>query len=311
MSEAAVPADGITAGTLLRDAREAAGLHAATLAANLKVPLRKLEQLEDDHYQEVGDPVFVRALASSICRTLKVDPQPVLQRLPQTGAPKLVDDTQAINAPFRAPGDGPGPGILDQVSRPVVLTVVALLLGALVIIFLPMAQRGSDTAAAGDKAAESGTPPAGAVTTVPSTPAAVEPVPAVPVLPAADPVPQAGAAAPASAAVPAATLAAPALASAANASAAAAPLAAASGPIAARGIVAFRTRAPSWIQVTDAKGTTVFQKLMEPGESAGATGTLPLSVVIGSVEATEVQVRGKPYNLGPVSRDNVARFEVK
>jgi len=33
--------------------------------------------------------------------------------------------------------------------------------------------------------------------------------------------------------------------------------------------------------------------------------------VIGSVEATEVQVRGKPYNLGPVSKDNVARFEVK
>ena len=58
-------------------------------------------------------------------------------------------------------------------------------------------------------------------------------------------------------------------------------------------------------------GTTVLRKLMEPGESAGASGTLPLSVTIGSVEVTEVQVRGKPYNLAPVSRDNVARFEVK
>jgi cytoskeleton protein RodZ len=63
--------------------------------------------------------------------------------------------------------------------------------------------------------------------------------------------------------------------------------------------------------VTDATGAAVFRKLMEPGESAGAAGTLPLSGTIGSVEATEVQVRGKPFNLGPVSRDNVARFEVK
>ncbi|HEY0824913.1 MAG TPA: DUF4115 domain-containing protein, partial [Ramlibacter sp.] len=92
---------------------------------------------------------------------------------------------------------------------------------------------------------------------------------------------------------------------------AAAPQAAASGPIGARGIVAFRTRAQSWVQVTDATGTTVFQKLMEAGESAGASGALPLSVTVGSVEATEVQVRGKPYNLAPVSKDNVARFEVK
>jgi hypothetical protein len=27
--------------------------------------------------------------------------------------------------------------------------------------------------------------------------------------------------------------------------------------------------------------------------------------------ATEVQVRGQPFDLGPVSRDNVARFEVR
>ena len=38
---------------------------------------------------------------------------------------------------------------------------------------------------------------------------------------------------------------------------------------------------------------------------------LPTFTRIGSVEVTEVQVRGKPYNLAPVSRDNVARFEVK
>ena len=75
--------------------------------------------------------------------------------------------------------------------------------------------------------------------------------------------------------------------------------------------MAFRTKGQSWVQVTDATGTVVFRKLMESGETAGVDGRLPLSITVGSVQATQVEVRGKPYNLGPVSKDNVARFEVK
>src|SRR3569832_2543556 len=107
MIDVAEPAvqDTTSAGTLLRRARESAGLHIAALAVSLKVPVRKLEALEEDRYDDVGDPVFTRALASTVCRTFKVDPQPVLQRLPQSAAPRLVRDTDGINAPFRAPRD--------------------------------------------------------------------------------------------------------------------------------------------------------------------------------------------------------------
>ena len=62
--------------------------------------------------------------------------------------------------------------------------------------------------------------------------------------------------------------------------------------------------------MTDAKGVSVFRKLMAPGEAAGATGALPLTVTVGNVAATQVQVRGKPFALAAV-KDNVARFEVK
>lgn len=309
MSEAVLPDGGPSAGALLRQAREDAGLHIATLAANLKVAVRKLEALEEDRYDLVGDSVFVRALASSICRTLKVDAQPVLQRLPQTASPRLVQEGEGINAPFRAPSDGPSPGVLDQVSRPVVITVLALLLGALVLVLLPMAQRPGETPAQAAPEAQS------PVAAGPSAPALEPaPIPATPpVEPGAPSAPMAIAPAPAAApaaAVPAPSPMAPAAMPAATPAVAAA-ASAASGPINARGMVLFRTRAQSWIQVTDATGATVFQRLMEPGESAGASGTAPLSVVIGSVEATEVQVRGRPYNLAPVSKDNVARFEVK
>ncbi len=50
---------------------------------------------------------------------------------------------------------------------------------------------------------------------------------------------------------------------------------------------------------------------MQAGEVASASGALPLSVTVGSIRATEVQVRGQPYDLAPVAHDNVARFQVK
>ena len=313
MSEAAVPAGGPTAGELLRQAREAAGLHVATLAANLKVPVPKLEALEADRYELLPDAVFVRALASSVCRTLKVDPQPVLERLPQTVQPRLVPDTEGINAPFRAPSDAPQAGLLDQVSRPVLLTVVLLLLGALVLVFLPYAQQGyeSFTQAVGSAQAPVPTPvkpPAASAgisveSVVPAT-AVAETVATPAVVPATDGVASPAALPAAPAPLPPAT---PALASLTSAPAPAATADAGS----ARGIVVFRTRSSSWVQVTDASGATVFRKLMEGGETAGVSGTLPLSVTVGSVEATEVEVRGKPYNLATVSKDNVARFQIK
>lgn len=313
MSEAP-PADGQSAGAILRAAREAAGLHVATLAANLKVPVRKLEALEEDRYDLLGDAVFVRALASSVCRTLKLDPQLVLARLPQTAQPRLVPDTEGINAPFRSSSDGPTPGWLDQVSRPVVLSVVALLLAAVVLIFLPSLQRGYETVSQAVQQPlhpEPVLPPGTTPPPAPAEPQGTELVAAAPGPSASEAVPPMAAAAPA--AVPTAATTAPAASAAVGAEAPAAsePAPATTGPIPARGVVLFRTRGPSWVQVTDATGNTVLRRLMGPGESAGASGALPLSVTVGDAGVTEVQVRGRPYDLAPVARDNVARFEVK
>ena len=56
-------------------------LQVETLAVALKVPVRKLEALEADQFDKLPDAVFVRALAASICRNLRVDPAPILERL--------------------------------------------------------------------------------------------------------------------------------------------------------------------------------------------------------------------------------------
>jgi len=79
----------------------------------------------------------------------------------------------------------------------------------------------------------------------------------------------------------------------------------------ASGIVLFRAKAASWVEVTDAKGVVALRKLLAAGEAGAASGAMPLQVTVGRVDVTEVEVRGKPFDLRPVSRDNVARFEVK
>lgn len=72
-----------------------------------------------------------------------------------------------------------------------------------------------------------------------------------------------------------------------------------------------RTRGESWVQVRDAAGRVVFEKKMVQGDSAPVSGVLPFSVVVGRADVTDVYVRGKLFELNSVSRENVARFEVK
>lgn len=295
---------GPSAGTLLRRAREAAGLHIAALAVSLKVPVKKLEALEQDRYDLLPDLVFARALASSVCRTLKVDAGPVLERLPQTAAPQLATRSASINAPFRSPRDGPGPSMFGQLSRPVVLAGLALLLGALVLIFLPdiklpvqlQSSMGSSPAAgvagpdtAGQPAAQAGEPLAGGLISTGSLSS---------LTPAAN-----SGAAPMPAAAPVATASAT--------LSAAASLANPGAPAEAGGIVTFSATSESWVKVTDAKGAVVLRRTLAPGESAAATGALPLTVIVGRADTTQVLVRGQVLNLSAMTRDNVARFEVK
>ena len=314
-SAADTPGQGmsVTAGALLRDAREAAGLHIAALAVALKVPVAKLEALEADNFSALPDMVFVRALASSVCRTLKIDPQAVLALLPQGEGPRLSAADVGLNAPVKgfagrssaAPFKGAG-------SRSFVWAVGLLLIGAALMMFLP---RGLDA----DLSALLKQPETTTKIPMPTGNVAQEISVAVGAeqrVPSAAPAAAAAAAAAAGVGVelpagesikPAGIASHPIVLPSVEASApSSAP--AADAP---SGVLAFKARSESWIQVRDAAGALVLQRNLAPNELVSVSGVLPLAVVIGRADATEVFVRGKPYDIGPVSRENVARFEVK
>ena len=77
------------------------------------------------------------------------------------------------------------------------------------------------------------------------------------------------------------------------------------------GIAVFKTTGDSWVEVTDANGVVLLRRQLVAGEVAGASGALPMSAIVGRADVTQVQIRGKSFDLTPVTRDNVARFEVK
>ena len=303
----AQPVAGMKAGEILRQAREAAGLHIGALAVALKVPVKKIEALEADRFDELPDAVFVRALASSICRHLKLDAAAVLALLP-AGAPVNLARSNAVSGtPFHSPQDSSSQGLSAQLRQPAVLVVMALLLGALVLFLLPSSPRP-------DRSASSSPASAAVSASAPLFPPGMvaEPV----ALPASVAAPAASdASAPASAnaqAMPAASAA-----SAAPMTSAQVAASGIKGPGATvdagqtTGLVVFKARASSWIEVTDAKGVVVLRKTLQVGETSAASGALPLSVVVGRADATEVTVRSKPFDLAALAKDNVARFEVK
>jgi cytoskeleton protein RodZ len=289
---------GPSAGKLLRAAREAAGLHIGALAVSLKVPVKKLEALESDDLAQLPDAVFARALAASVCRTLKIDPEPILQKLPQLHATPL-------------PLGGPGEEVrLDShrglrmsasfgLPKPVLLLTAALLIGAGVVLMLPSLRGAGEPAAVSTDRA---------VTPVTVDPALLSP----PSVPASDGATSLSAGTTATAlagAASAAVTATPAAIAPVAASSAATPMAPVASEPAA--LVIFSTRAPAWVQVQGADGVVHLRKTMDGGESVRINGALPLSVVIGRADAIDVQVRGKPFDLAPLTKDNVARFQIK
>lgn len=306
-SPVAEPAITVDRPVLLREAREAAGLHIAALAAALKVPVKKLEALEAGRYDELPDMTFARALASSACRQLKVDPAPVLAQIPLGHRPQLGDSAQAINAPFKGVGDPAPLNAMGWLSRPAVLAAIALLLGALVLVFLPERQVPPQ--------ADAVMPPPGAA---PDAPALVmEPAPAA-VAPVADGSnPIAGTATAASAAPEAVQpLAnAPVVATPADTAAVATTTTASVSPTMAVGttgsLLSITATGESWVEVVNGAGSVVMKRMLKTGDVIDFSTAPPYTVVLGRADAAQVTVRGKPFDTAPYARNSVARFEVK
>lgn len=283
----------LTAGGLLRCARERQGLHIAALAVSMKVPVKKLEALEADRLDLLPDAVFARALAASVCRSLKIDAAPVLELLPSNALPRLYADDRGINTPFDVRGQASSTSLTSLLFKPPVLMVLVLLVAAVVVYFYPVTSKDATVSGKLQAVTSAVTP---------------EIIPESAIESASGNVTMLAPSAPTqstlySAAVPANA--------ASQQNAGNLTIADSSSVAEQQNLLQFNAKGNAWVQVTDAKGVQLLSRTLLSGEVVGVAGALPLAIVVGRVDLTTMELRGKPYDLTAIAQNNVARFEVK
>ena len=287
----------VTAGQMLRQARSDAGLHIAALAVSLRVPVKRIEALENGQMDLLPDMVFVRALTSSICQALKIDAQPILDKLPKAALPRLNHDDVAINTPIGATSSAKNSWMGELFTSPLLLGVLLLCVSAAGVYFWPknVAMTATPVSIAPKALPEKTLTDVGVsqakevLVTNESTSAlslnaianaglGASPVNMAPIAEAISTTP-------------------------------ATPLVVNSS-VPADSLVIFKATGETWVEVKSATGSTLFKKLLMAGETAGTSGAVPLTVIVGRADVTQVEVRGKSMDLMSIAKSNVARFEV-
>lgn len=259
-------------GTRLRQAREAAGLTLEDVGQRLRMPVQVVKSLEQEQWQKLGAPVFVRGQLRSYARLLGVDVSELLEQA-QVGPvvpPTLVSHTHTPRARR----------IAENLGRRV------LYVGITAVLAVPVwfATRGHFD----------GTSPSPNTASLDVIPAAVPVTPAGP-----------GSAAAAPAEVAAAPVVKP-TATPYVASLAPVPRAA---PAAAANLD-MQFSGDSWVDIASPDGGSVEKALIKAGETRSFTPGQVARVTLGNASAVQVQQNGAIVDLTPYQRANVARFQV-
>lgn len=289
-----------SAGQMLREARQAQNLEIDDLASLIKVAPAKLEALESGRHDLLPDANFTRALAMTVCRSLKIDPAPVLAALPAAQAIPLSPHKPALNQPFK---ESRGANLsfdsgqsfdLKALLKPQWLAPIFLLLASLAIYFLPDSVQWPHWAVPEAEKAQMVAP--AVVASAPEVPAsAAEAVSSAPeIVPSqADPATSSATDSEAS-----------------QAAVAQVPASSAVPLGAAQGSLVLKSTQPAWVEIRDAKSVLLSRHLQE-GETVALEGTPPFRLRLGNSSALAVIYQGQPVELASYTRNNVARLELK
>lgn len=310
----------LTAGQMLRAAREARGLHLAVLSVNLKVSVRQLEALEADRHDALKGSAFVRALALSVCRQLKLDPAAVMAALPKGDVPKVLEPV-AARAAKASVRSAPRPTHGKGLSKQVMLLALLMLLGAGVLVWWPNihlpdtaksdqvsaaavvmgqghnveqipAPMGEASGAASESSAtasDANSAPAPALSAAPATVSAPAPLPKSDAIKSATQ-PAALAAAAAPAPVPASSV---------------------TGQSSERKALVLQLKANAWVEIRDKFRGVALKRQVNAGETVALELEAPVFVYTSRADSTELLWHGKSLALTPYTVNNELRIQIK
>jgi cytoskeleton protein RodZ len=294
---ASVPAAALTGvGQELAAAREARGLALADVAQQLKFAPRQLEALEQEQFSALPGATFARGMVRSYARLLKLDPDPLVERI---AGRFEVPDSNRLAARYHQPVP------FSDSARKSTFVYLGLSLGVLVLVGVvgyewqqerqaAAKSKGTEVAKAAPKERDRERETRARAAPVPAQ-VAVAPVPA----PAPAPV----------APVPVATEKSKAVTTVAAAPFAVTPekpKVVSSGPH--RLVV--RTDGEAWIEIKDAADRMLVSSLNPAGSERVVRGKPPYQLVIGNASNVRVLYDDKLIDLAPHTRQDVARLTV-
>lgn len=304
-------------GATLGAERERQGLSRADIAHRLHMSPGQVEALETGDYAHLPRGTFLRGFVRNYAKALGIAADPLLEMLagavPAAPTPGIVVPTQNIRF------DPLGERFSSPYVKAVVLALVAIAIGFAAMYWamyvrprppaLAMHAKPEPSVPANPPTPSTPSPAASDVASAGAPPAA-QAVPPAPVTsaPSAPAKPAAGSAdasAPSTAASKGAPKTAPATASPEG------PKVASAAGAAAPKRLHFHFTGDSWVEVRDASGKILLQRLNAAGTEAQVSGRPPLQVIVGNAPEVEMTLDGKPYDLDPHTQVAVARFTLE
>lgn len=278
-------------GATLRQAREQRGLGIDDVAQELRLSPRLIRALEEDAYDRLPGPTYVRGYLRNYAQFLGLVPERLIDAF--NARPEAAQPTDlTAPAPVRQATSS------DAAVRFGTVAVVAVVL-ALVVLWW---NGQTETAPTPQPEATADEPPAGEV--VPETTAAVPEPTVTPPNPETDVAP----ATPPVAASPAETRPDTARSDAPAAAAARVEPPPPVDPNLPMSRLVLYVHEDSWADVRDARQQRLLYETIPAGSVVTVQGVAPISVFLGNVAGVTVEFDGKPYDALRHRRGDIARF---
>jgi cytoskeleton protein RodZ len=301
-------------GATLAAERERQGLSRADVAHRLHMSPSQVEAIELGDYERLPRGTFLRGFVRNYAKALGIEPEPLLEQLagaaPASPAPGIVVPTQNIR--FDPLGERLANPYVKAASLALVAVAIAFaaMYWAMFVRPRPPAMARHPASAAPPRAPSADARPSPDA----STPARTAPaVPSQPAVQAPDAAPAKPAAPQAPAAESREPLSAPVSAGPSKPAASGAPATHPASALAGAGVkrLAFHFTGESWVEVRDASGNVIFQRLNPAGSDAQVSGSAPLEVVVGNAPEVEMSLDGRPFDLDSHTKVAVARFTLE
>ena len=272
----------VDVGAELARARQAAGLAVADVAQQLKFATRQIEALEQGRYQDLPTGTFARGMVRSYARLVKIDPEPLVERI---AAQVAVPDNATVVASARRPIP-----IVDN-SRRTNLTYAGLSLAILLVIGAVAFEWQRERAKA---------------ERLSFVPAAQAPAPVQ--APKEPPRQTAALAAPNVVTPPVTTLSPPEVPAAQEQE-----KRSEEKPVASPGRrrISMKFERESWVEIRNRDGKILTSQLNSAGTERTVEGLPPFELVIGNAQHVRLSYDDQPVDLAPHVKVEVARFTLK